>query len=142
MSGISRANGPTNTFKYDPFGRRIQKVFTQNGTTTTTNYLYDGDNAIEIVDQNGNILSRFAQGRNVDEPLAESVSGATNFYEQDAIGSITSLTNGSGALAQTYTYDSFGKLTNSSGNVTNPFRYTGRDFDTEIGLYSNRARQL
>jgi hypothetical protein len=27
------------TFKYDPFGRRIQKSFTQNSTTTTTNYL-------------------------------------------------------------------------------------------------------
>jgi RHS repeat-associated protein len=64
------------------------------------------------------------------------------FTSRDAIGSVTLLTNGSGALAQTYTYDSFGKLTNSSGNVTNPFRFTGRDYDTETGLYANRPRQL
>lgn len=36
--------GGTVNFLYDPFGRRIQKSFTQNGTTTTTDYLYDGPN--------------------------------------------------------------------------------------------------
>jgi RHS repeat-associated protein len=37
-------------------------------------------------------------------------------------------------------YDSFGKITASSGSVANPFRYTGRDFDSETGLYYYRAR--
>ncbi|MGC1911992.1 MAG: RHS repeat domain-containing protein, partial [Candidatus Acidiferrales bacterium] len=32
-------SGGTVTFKYDPFGRRIQKAFTQGSTTTTTNYV-------------------------------------------------------------------------------------------------------
>ena len=70
-------SGGTATFKYDPFGRRIQKVFTQNSTSTTTNYLYDGDNAIETVDQNGSVVAKYTQGQNIDEPLAESVGGAT-----------------------------------------------------------------
>ncbi|MGH9864766.1 MAG: hypothetical protein ACRD4H_05055, partial [Candidatus Acidiferrales bacterium] len=47
--------GGTESYRYDPFGHRIQKVFTQNGTSTTTNYLYDGDGVIETVDQNGNV---------------------------------------------------------------------------------------
>ena len=58
-----------------------------------------------------------------------------DFYEQDGLGSITSLTGSSGSLAQTYTYDSFGNQTASSGSLTNFFRYTGREFDTETGLY-------
>ncbi|MFZ0415127.1 MAG: RHS repeat-associated core domain-containing protein, partial [Candidatus Acidiferrales bacterium] len=37
-------------------------------------------------------------------------------------------------------YDSFGKLTNSSGTLTNPFQYTGRELDSETGLYYYRAR--
>ena len=37
-------------------------------------------------------------------------------------------------------YDSFGKLTNSSGTLTNPFQYTGRESDPETGLYYYRAR--
>src|SRR6185437_10933981 len=39
-----------------------------------------------------------------------------------------------------YTYDSFGKLTATNGSLTNPFRYTGREFDSETGLYYYRAR--
>lgn len=35
---------------------------------------------------------------------------------------------------------SSGKQTASSGSLTNPFQYTGREFDTETGLYYYRAR--
>ena len=37
-------------------------------------------------------------------------------------------------------YDSFGNLTNSLGSITNPFRYTAREFDAETNLYYYRAR--
>jgi RHS repeat-associated protein len=39
-----------------------------------------------------------------------------------------------------YTYDSFGRLTGSTGAVVNAFRYTGREFDTETQIYNYRAR--
>jgi RHS repeat-associated protein len=67
-------------------------------------------------------------------------SSATSYYNADGLGSVTSLTNSSGAAAETYTYDSFGKVTASSGSVTNPFQYTGREMDAETGLYFYRAR--
>jgi len=37
-------------------------------------------------------------------------------------------------------YDGFGKQTASSGSLTNSFQYTGREFDSETGLYFYRAR--
>jgi RHS repeat-associated protein len=40
----------------------------------------------------------------------------------------------------TYTFDSFGELTTSTGTAINPFQYAGREFDPETGLYNNRAR--
>ena len=129
-------SGGTVTFKYDPMGRRIEKV----SPTTTSIFAYDGANLIETVNSTGGVVARYSQTQNVDEPLAESRSGTTSYYEQDGLGSATSLSNTSGALAQTYTYDSFGNTTNSSGSLTNFFRYTGREFDTESGLYFNRAR--
>jgi RHS repeat-associated protein len=43
-------------------------------------------------------------------------------------------------LTQSYTYDSFGKVTASSGSLVNPFQYTGRDSDSDTGLYYYRAR--
>ena len=37
-------------------------------------------------------------------------------------------------------YDSFGKLTASTGSLVNAFQYTARESDTETGLYYYRAR--
>jgi RHS repeat-associated protein len=126
----------TVTFKYDPFGRRIQK----SGPLGTTNYLYDGLNILETTDQNGNALARYSDALYTDEPLSELVSGTTSYFEQDGLGSIASLSNAAGALAETYTYDSFGKLLASTGTLTNPFQYTAREYDSETGQYYYRAR--
>lgn len=66
--------------------------------------------------------------------------GSTSFYHADGLGSITSLSTAAGSIANTYTYDSFGKLTASTGSLANPFRYTARESDTETGLYYYRFR--
>jgi RHS repeat-associated protein len=67
-------------------------------------------------------------------------SATTSYYAQDGLNSVTSLSNAAGALAQTYTFDSFGKQTASSGSLTNSFQYTGRELDSETGLYFFKAR--
>jgi len=67
-------------------------------------------------------------------------SATTSYYELDGLDSVTSLSNSAGALAQTYTFDSFGNQTAPSGSLTNPFQYTARESDTETGLYFYRAR--
>jgi RHS repeat-associated protein len=104
-----------------------------------TIYLYSGLSLVEELDGSGNILARYTQGRTIDEPLAELRSGTTSYYEQDGVNSVSSLSNAAGALANTYSYDSFGKAT-STGTLTNPFQYTGREFDSETGIYYYRAR--
>ncbi|HVO79157.1 MAG TPA: RHS repeat-associated core domain-containing protein [Terriglobales bacterium] len=128
--------GGTVSFKYDPFGRRVQK----SGPGGTVNYLYDGPNAIEEVDSAGNVLARYTQAPRVDRLLSMLRAGITSYYEQDGVNSVTSLSNSAGALAQTYTFDSFGKQTASSGSLTNPFQFTGREFDTETAIYEYRVR--
>jgi len=124
------------TFKYDPFGRRIQK----SSASGTTNYLYDGDNTLEEVDPSGNVLARYAQSLSIEVPLAQLRSGTTSYYGADGLGSITSLSNSSGAIVNTYNYNSFGNLTASTGAIVNSLRYTGREFDSETGLHYYRAR--
>jgi RHS repeat-associated protein len=133
-------SGGTVTFKYDPFGRRVQKSFTQGSNTTTTNYLYDGKNLLEEVDSNGSVLARYTTGKKVDEPFAELRSGTTSYYQADGLGSVTSLTNTTGTLINTYSYDSFGNAVATTGTVVNPFRLTAREFDSETGSYYYRAR--
>jgi len=124
------------SFKYDPPGRRIRKTT----ASATTIYAYDGRNVVEETDAAGTAQARFAMGLSIDEPLAQLRSGTTHFYNADGLGSITSLTNWAGAVAASYTYDTFGSLAASSGSVVNPFRYTAREWDAETGLYFYRAR--
>jgi RHS repeat-associated protein len=124
------------TFKYDSSGRRIHK----SSSTGTSIYAYDGDNLIEETNSSGGVVARYTQTQNIDEPLAMLRSSATSYYNADGLGSVTSLTNSAGAAAETYTYDSFGKVTASSGSLVNPFQYTGRESDPETGLYYYRAR--
>ena len=128
--------GGTVSFRYDPFGRRIYK----SSPSGTSIFAYDGDNLVEEVNSTGAVVARYSQGQHIDEPLAMSRASVTSFYEADGLGSVTSLTASNGTLAQTYTYDSFGKLTASSGSLTNPFQYTARESDPETGLYYYRAR--
>src|SRR5207249_2912320 len=128
--------GGTVSFKYDPFGRRIYK----SSSTATSVYAYDGDNLVEETNSSGAVVARYEPTQNIDEPLAMLRSGTTSYYHADGLGSITSLSNAAGSLAQTYQYDSFGKQTATSGSLTNPFQYTARESDTETGLYYYRAR--
>ena len=102
------------TFKYDPFGRRIYK----SSSSGTSIYAYDSDNLIEETNSSGTAVARYSQGLNIDEPLAMLRSSATSYYHADGLGSVTSLSNGAGALASTYTYDTFGKLTASTGSAS------------------------
>jgi RHS repeat-associated protein len=128
-------SGGTVSFAYDPFGRRVKKV----STTGTSIFAYDGDNLIEETNASGAVVARYSQGLNIDEPLAMLRSSTTSYYQADGLGSVTSLSNGAGSLAQTYSFDSFGKTT-ATGSLVNPFQYTGRESDSETGLYYYRAR--
>jgi RHS repeat-associated protein len=126
----------SDSFKYDPFGRRIYK---SSGSGASI-YAYDGDNLIEKTNSTGGVVARYEQGLNIDEPLAMLQSATTSYYQADGLGSVTSLTNSTGANAETYSYDSFGNILATTGSLTNSFRYTGREFDSETSLYYYRAR--
>jgi len=124
------------TFKYDPFGRRIYKQSSQ----ATSIFVYDGDNLAQTVNAAGSTVARYTETQNIDEPLAMQQGTTTDYYDADGLGSITSLTSGTGSLSQTYTFDSFGRTTASSGSLTNPLQDTARELDAETNLYYYRAR--
>jgi RHS repeat-associated protein len=124
------------SFRYDPFGRRIYK----SSNSGASIYTYDGINLIEEANSSGAVLALYSHGFDTDEPLAMARSGTTSYYHTDGLGSVTSMSAASGALVQTYAYDSFGNERNSSGSLTTPFQYTAREFDPETNLYFHRAR--
>ena len=90
-------------------------------------------------------MARYAQGLGIDEPLAIYRGGKSYYYHADGLGSIVALSDNHGTTKASYTYDAFGNNAPPSpppppSSVTNPFRYTAREFDIESGLYYYRAR--
>ncbi len=122
--------GTTASFTYDALGRRVEKEI--NGELTE--YLYDGADIIEeFTDQSS---ATYLRSFNIDEPLVQNES---EFYLADALGSILGLTDPTGMLPTSYTYDPFGQTTATGLASANPFQYTGRENDG-TGLYYYRAR--
>lgn len=123
------------SFKYDALGRRIEKLITDtvNGTRTT-NYLYDGLDIIQEI-ENGAVSVNYIRTLNIDEPLARIKSdGTVRYYQTDALGSIIALTDETGTIKTQFTYEPFGAVTISGEASDNPFQYTGRENDG-TGLY-------
>lgn len=136
-SVVLPGTGGTVSFKYDPFGRRIEKV----SSSATSIYAYDGDNRIEDLSATGTATARYTQGLGIDEPLEVYEGGKSYYYHADGLGSIVALTKSTGTAANTYfEYNTFGADPAASETVANPFRFTGREWDSETGLYYYRAR--
>ena len=126
----------TSTYRYDGLGRRIEKV--ANGQTKR--YIYDGEDILLEYDGANVLQARYTHGPGIDEPIAVTKGGSTFFYHQDGLGSVTDLTDSAGTVAKSYAYDTYGNILESPGALDQPYTYTGREFDSESGLYYYRAR--
>ena len=128
-------DGTTAQYKYDPFGRRIEK----NVNGNITQYLYDNQDILFEYDGSGNVLRAYTHGSRIDEPLIMSSNGSTYYYHADALGSITSISDSTGTVVQRNIYAPFGSI--QSGNtLAQPYAFTGREYDPETGMYYYRAR--
>lgn len=121
------------SFSYDALGRRIAK--TEGGTTT--NYLYDGLDAVQ--ETQGTTVNPILTGGGIDQRYARNETSGRTYFLTDQLGSTRLLTDTSGAVVQRYDYDPYGVTTQTSAGITNPYQYTGREKD-QSGLYYYRAR--
>ncbi|TKB95631.1 MAG: hypothetical protein E8D41_00280 [Nitrospira sp.] len=126
----------TSTYRYDGLGRRIEKV--ANGQTKR--YVYDGEDILLEYDGANVLQARYTHGPGIDEPIAVTKSSSTFFYHQDGLGTVTDLTDAAGVTAKSYSYDAYGNILESPGTVEQPYTFTGREFDSESGLYYYRER--
>lgn len=133
----------TLNFKYDAFGRRIEKQVVDTLATTTTTFVYDGEDIVlQLVDDGATVSTRqYLHGPGIDEPLAQVVGGQSYFYHADGLGSVLALTDSAKGIVQRHTYDTFGMLTSVlDSEFGNAYTYTAREWDRELGLYYYRAR--
>ena len=124
--------GVSASFVYDALGRRMSKTI--NGVLT--DYQYDGNDIVAEIGS-GAVGATYLRSLNIDEPFVRQ-GGNDEYYHTDALGSALALSDNSGTVQTTYSYEPFGNTT-ITGVSANPFQYTGRENDG-TGLYYYRAR--
>lgn len=128
------------SFVYDAFGNRISR--TKNGTQTK--YLLDLNagmsNVLAETDASGAVQNYYVHGLGLLSRITPT--GQRYSYHYDTIGNTVAVTDNSGTVTESYTYDEFGAVLASSGVSANPFRYVGRYgvMDEGNGLLQMRAR--
>ncbi|MCC3529455.1 MAG: RHS repeat protein [Microcoleus sp. PH2017_22_RUC_O_B] len=133
-------------YSYDGLNRRIVKEVDADGAGSGVSQferlVYDGQHIALTFDGGGNQTHRYLYGVKTDEILAdEGVGGGVLWPLTDNLGTVRDLVDSNGAILNRIGYDSFGKVrsqTNPSVNFR--FGFTGRELDSETGLYYNRER--
>ena len=127
----------TSSFTYDGDGNRV----TQTVPSGTYSYVNDTNVALPVVVNENGPDGAIDYGYGLS--LLESSSSAFNyFYNFDALGSVSNLTDSTGTVQETYSYDAWGNALTASGKVgtQNKFRFAGQALDPASGLYFLRAR--
>ncbi len=80
----------------------------------------------------------YLNGEGIDNKLRMQTGSDVKYFLTDHLGSTNGLADGSGNLAASTNYDSFGNATNT--NFPTRYQFTGREFDNFTGLHYYRAR--
>lgn len=136
LTKVTLPDGRTVAYAYAPTGERISRQ-DRGGLAY---YVYDGINLLQELGADLRARDTYVHAPGIDRPLAMIRGGQIYFFHADRNGSILAVTDAKGAVAGTWDYDAFGAIVSQTGSLTQPFGYTGREFDAVAGLYYYRAR--
>ena len=129
----------TLSFAYNESGLRTSK--TVNGVTH--NYVWQGSKlAADITDAYALYFHYDSSGDVIGFTRTANGTDTEYFYVKNLQGDILKVITATGTEAATYTYDAWGKLLTSTGDMAdvNPLRYRGYFYDAETGLYYLQSR--
>lgn len=117
------AGGLTTSYGYDARGLR---VVSQVGLGTKTFYIYDGNTLVGEVNGAGQVQRAYTWG--TDGLVSERLVGQSKslWYHFGPQGETRQLTDGAGAVADTYVYSAYGQPVAATGTDFNAFRFGGR----------------
>jgi RHS repeat-associated protein len=127
---------------YDGDGNRVAK--TVGGVTTR--YLVDDRNPtgyVQVLEEvgAGGVETVYTYGRRlVSQTRLSGGVPHKSFYGYDGRGNITFLTDGTGAVTDSYDYDAWGNVVARSGTTSNRRLFGGEELDPDLGLVVMRAR--
>ena len=129
----------TLSFAYNESGLRTSK--TVNGVTHS--YVWQSSKlAADITDAYALYFHYDSSGEVIGFTRTANGTDTEYFYVKNLQGDILKVISATGTEAAAYSYDAWGKLLTSAGDLAdvNPLRYRGYFYDTETGLYYLKSR--
>ena len=127
-------------YVYDASGHRIAKNAGPNSNRFVLDISNNLSQVLQITDSNGVLKANYIYGLGLLESI--DASDSVLFYHFDAQHNTVALTDLTGLLKESYTYEPFGSRLSQSGTTIQPFTFLG-EFGVEQespGLYYARAR--
>ena len=136
MLAIGFSGGSTVTYRYDPWGRRIET----NNAGTIVRDVYNGAN-LHLEFNAANQLQAVYSGQRALDSTVQMQRGTQSFtFLVDGVGSTRALADASGNLVQQYSYDAVGRPAAAPAPIPHPLTFQGRPFEPSSGLYDLRMR--
>ncbi len=136
LTGVTLPDNSTIAYGYAANFDRLSQ--TKSGVTAY--YFYDIADILLEMDAAGTTLAGYMHGFYIDEPLMRDSAGVKTFYHLNDLGSVTALTDNTGAVIATSEYDVFGTVAGETGANDTLFRFAGRPYDTDTDFSFMRAR--
>ena len=128
------------SYTYDAFGRRA----TTTTAAGTIRHVYDGNQCIADLDEQGNVLRTYVWGPGIDNLLAIRAGGATYYTLTDHQNTVHGFVDATGVIVARYVYDAWGNVLSETVTATalagNRYRFQGREYSIVTGLYNFRTR--
>jgi RHS repeat-associated protein len=136
LTSITTTGGGTSTYRYDVFGRRLEAI--DNGAIRR--FVYSGWNLQDEFDGSNALRAAYVSGTDPYAPAYEIVRDGARYYALlDGVGSVTTLTDATGAAVGHIRYSAFG-APQTSGVTDAGFTFTGHQYDSVTGLIYARER--
>jgi RHS repeat-associated protein len=136
LIGVETPNGDIISYAYDENNIRVSS--TVNGVKK--NYVIDANRPYaQVLEEHkeGQLDASYVYGLDL---ISQQRGGENYFYHVDGLGSTRALSNEDGNLTDTYSYDAYGTLINSSGTTVNPYLFAGEQYDPNLEQYYLRQR--
>ena len=131
--------GTAEEYQYDFGGNRVS-VKTGDELTYYVNDLTETyTQVIEETNASGALECRYTRGLGLISQERESV---VSYYLSDGHESVRQLADANGNITDSYSYDAWGNLIDSTGETVNSRYYCGEQLDGTTGYYYLRARYL
>ncbi len=126
-------------YVYDAYGNRIAKYSDDEYTGYLNDLTGTYTQVLSEYDKEGNETCSYTRGT---ELISMEKSGKVTDYLTDGHGSVRQLCDENEKITDSYVYDAWGNLIDSSGTTNNSYMYCCEQNDSFAGLYYLRARYM